>query len=126
MNEIKKMNFTDRLRNAIRAFKGKPISTLYLGMDVKRCDQCEYKAERSVRDDLLVTAGARAAYMNDFGSIVLPTGIVGEAKLAEFASTVVDRYLNQTRYRDINYDEYIESALQKEYGGSNEHNRESL
>lgn len=120
MREIKKTTFSERMRNAIRAFNGKPISTLYLGMDVKRCDRCEYKSERSLRDDLLVTAGARAAYMEDVNYITLPHDVDGEAKLAESISRMIDCYLNQVRYRDICYDDYIETELMKEYGGKEE------
>lgn len=116
MNTIKRTTFLDRLNNAIKAFKGRTISSLYVGVDVKRCDQCTYKSERPIRDDLLVTAGARAAYMEDAGHIKLPHGIAGEAELARFASRTVDRYLNQSCYRDICCDEYIEKALMAEYG----------
>lgn len=117
MSEVRRTNFLDRLENAIRAFNGKPIGSVYLGLDVKRCDKCEYKYERALRDDILVNAGARAAYMEDAGHIELPHGVDGEAKLAEFVSKIVDRYLNTPEYRDIPCDEYIELALMKEYGG---------
>lgn len=120
MREIKKTTFSDRMRNAIKTFRGKPISTLYLGVDVKRCDQCDYKSERPLRDNLLVTAGARAAYMEDANHIELPHGVDGEAKLAQFVSRTVDCYLNRVRYRDICCDEYIETELMKEYGNKEE------
>ena len=35
--------FRDRIRDAIRAFKGKPIGSLTFGVDVRRCDKCEYR-----------------------------------------------------------------------------------
>ena len=63
MNKVKKTTFIDRFKNAVKAFKGKPIGSVQFGVDVKRCDQCEYKNENPIRDNLLVTAGARAAYM---------------------------------------------------------------
>ncbi len=115
MNKIKRTTVLDRIRNAVRAFKGERISTLYLGMDVKQCDQCEYKSERPLRDNLLVTAGARAAYMEDANCIEFPHGVNGEAELAESISRMVDRYLQQECCRDINYDEYIELALKAIY-----------
>lgn len=115
MNEVKRTTFVDRLRNAVKAFKGQPIGSLYFGVDLKRCDECQYKKERPLRDDLLVTAGARAAYMENLGCIELPSGVDGEAKLANFVSHIVDHFLNQDD-RDVNYDEYIETALMKEYG----------
>ena len=43
MNKLKRTTFGDRLKAAVRAFKGRPISQLYLGLEVKRCDECEYK-----------------------------------------------------------------------------------
>ena len=117
------MKLFDRLHNAIKAFKGLPIKhTLDFGVDVKRCDNCEFKRERPLRDDLLVTAGARAAYMEDANHINLPHGIEGEAKLAQFVSRMVDRYLNEPCCRDIPCDEYIELALKAAYGVKEEHN----
>lgn len=66
------------------------------------------------RDNLLVTAGARAAYMHCAGRIELPRGVDGEAKIALFISAVVDRYTIFDR--DENFDEYIERALRDKYG----------
>ena len=43
MNTVKQTTFADRLRNAIRSFKGQPIGSLTLGVDVKKCNECEYK-----------------------------------------------------------------------------------
>lgn len=119
MNEVKRTTFVDRLRNAVKAFKGQPIGSLYFGVDLKRCDECTYKKDRPLRDDLLVTAGARAAYMEDQGCIELPSGVDGEAKLATFVSNTVNHYLYQECW-DVNYDEYIETALMKEYGPKKE------
>ena len=72
MNNIKRTTFMDRMRNAVKAFKGQQIGSLYFGVDVKRCDQCEYKKDESLRENLLVTAGSRAAYMDDQGIIDIP------------------------------------------------------
>lgn len=116
MNTIKHTTFLDRLNNAVKAFKGRPIATLYFGMDVKRCDQCEHRSHDALRDNLLVTAGARAAYMEDANHIELPHGVDGETRLAEFCMRMVDRYLNHSEFHDIPYDEYIETELMKQYG----------
>lgn len=56
MSKIKRTTFQDRFKNAVRAFKGQPISTLYLGMDVKRCDKCEYKDDTTRLKDILRNA----------------------------------------------------------------------
>ena len=68
----------------------------------------------SIRENLLVTAGTRAAYMDASGIIVLPTGAEGEDRLAEFTIKTVDRYINEQI--DEPFDLYIESALRDEYG----------
>lgn len=39
------------------------IGDLTVGISVKRCEECEYK-NRDIRDNLLVTAGVRAADMD--------------------------------------------------------------
>lgn len=43
MNKLKRTTLGDRLKAAIRAFKGTPIGSLQFGLEVKRCDECEYK-----------------------------------------------------------------------------------
>lgn len=43
MNKVKKTSFADRLRKAWRAFCNKPASSIALGIEVKRCDECEYR-----------------------------------------------------------------------------------
>lgn len=35
--------FRDKVRDAIRAFRGKEIGYLTFGVDVKQCKDCEYK-----------------------------------------------------------------------------------
>ena len=67
----------------------------------------------NLRDNLLVTAGARAAYMECSRMIDLPAGSVGEDILAAFVTKTVDKYIDEQI--DISFDEYIESALTKEY-----------
>ena len=65
------------------------------------------------RDNLLVTAGARAAYMECSRIIDLPAGSAGENILAAFVTEAVDKYIDEQI--DIPFDEYIESALMSEY-----------
>lgn len=113
MNEIKKRRLGDKLRDAFNAFRGKPVRSIAFGVEVKRCDDCGYYQNSFIRDNLLVTVGARAAYM-DGVRINLPSGVEGEAILAEFAVRIVDHYLNCNR--ENNFDEYIETWLEKEYG----------
>ena len=40
MNKIKIMSLRDRVKAAIRAFRGQPIGSLYFGIEVKRCSEC--------------------------------------------------------------------------------------
>jgi hypothetical protein len=115
------MTLTQRIKNAVRAFKGKPITTVALGVDVKKCSECAYKFQASIRDNLLVTAGARAAYMDDANVINLPSGTDGEDELALFLSKVVDQYINYKRFFDEpNFDEFVEKSLQEKYGEDKE------
>ena len=110
-----RMTLADRFKRAVYAFKGNPIGNLYFGVDIKRCDQCEYKNVPEIRDNLLVTAGARAAYMNYSDKIDIPDGIEEEFKLYEFLTKVVDDYLR----RDCgNFDLYLETKLTEKYGGN--------
>ena len=111
------MTFTQRIKNAVQAFKGKPTTMVTLGVDVKRCSECAYQFQTSIRDNLLVTAGARAAYMDDANVISLPSGVAGEDELALFLSKVVDQYINYQRFFDEpNFDGFIEKSLQEKYG----------
>lgn len=89
------------------------ISDLAIGVDFKRCDKCEYKRDASFRDNLLITAGARAAYM-DGTYIGLPSGVEGEAELALYISRLVDSYM--LLETEQNFDLYIETALLEKYG----------
>ena len=66
------------------------------------------------RDNLLVTAGSRAAYMDSFHVINLPYGVEGEAEIANFITKVVDEYIKKDI--DESFDIYIEKCLMKEYG----------
>ena len=87
------MTLAERFKRAVDAFKGSQVGNLYFGVDIKRCDQCEHKNVPEIRDNLLVTAGARAAYMNCSDKIDIPEGIEEEFKLAEFLTKIVDYYL---------------------------------
>ena len=66
-----------------------------------------------IRDNLLVTVGSRAAYMDHAGYIQLPAGSVGEDVLANFASEIVDVWLRTEC--DTCFDEYIETALENRF-----------
>ena len=109
------MVLVERFKRAVDAFKGNPIGYLYFGVDIKRCDQCEHKNVPEIRDNLLVTAGARAAYMNYSDKIDIPEGIEEEFKLAEFLTKVVDKYI---RLDGVNFDLYLETKLIEKYGGN--------
>lgn len=71
--------------------------------------------ELSIRDNLLVTAGARAAYMDSSGTISLPGGLEGEEKLARFIVNAVMTYIKLPE--DIPFDIFIEEALINDFGG---------
>ena len=92
------------------------IDKLTIGVDFKRCDECEYRRDASLRDDLLVTAGARAARLECFDRIELPPFVDGERELARFIAHIVDYWLVNER---DNFDLYIEERLLKEYGNGN-------
>lgn len=70
----------------------------------------------NIRDNLLVTFGTRAAYMDCAGEIRLPSFSAGEDEIADFAVEIVDRYLARPIDDDTSYDEYIETALMERYG----------
>jgi hypothetical protein len=84
-----------------------------------------YKAEPpksySIRDNLLITAGARAAYMDMRGNIDLPGGLEGEDRLAEFVVDAVRTYSKITD--DIPFDEFIERELVCEFGKVKKNNQ---
>ena len=89
------------------------IGNLTVGIDFKRCDECEYK-NTWIRDNELVTSGARAAYLDDAGVISIPGWLEGEDELAAFIRNIVNRYY----YDNVeeNFDMYIETELIKKYG----------
>lgn len=65
------------------------------------------------RDNLLVTAASRAAYMDMKGTIELPRGLNGEDKLAEVVAEIVDDYIKN----DYDpFDIYVENRLKYEFG----------
>lgn len=67
----------------------------------------------TLRDNLFITASARAVIMDYTGAISLPTGVAGEDDLATFICNNVDTYINE--HIDIPFDEYIEEALINRY-----------
>lgn len=125
MNDMKRTTIIDRFKNAIRAFQGKPIQSISLGVDVKRCDECEYKSGASMREHLMVIMGARAAYMDAMATIDIPEGLEAEGELVDFVKKTVERYIREaTDGKDVNFDEYIETALIEEYAVLMEGNNE--
>lgn len=54
MNKIKKTTFADRIRNAWRAFCGKPAGSISLGLEIKKCYECEHRKQEwiSVKEGL--------------------------------------------------------------------------
>lgn len=66
-----------------------------------------------LRDNLLVTMGARAAYMECEGLIKLPSGVEGEEQLSNFVRRKVQEYQDLDI---LNFDFFIEMELMKEYG----------
>lgn len=79
-------------------------------------DDFEYIVENDVpaiRDNLLVTAGARVAYMHDKGIIDIPSGLKGEDEIACFIARLVDEYLESDAG---NFDIWLEEAIMKGYG----------
>lgn len=68
----------------------------------------------SLRDNLLVTAGTRLAYMHANNTIVVPSGVYGEDEIAEFITDVVDEYIEENI--DRSFDLYIEECIMVRYG----------
>lgn len=74
------------------------------------------------RDGLLVTAGSRAAFMEDKNVIKLPDGVEGEAELAKYIAEIVDAYIEGERLKgdpDAPFDIYVEVKLRQKYGEKN-------
>ena len=65
--------------------------------------------EASLRDNLLITAGSRAAYMDVFHVINLPYGVDVEDEAANFIVEVVDEYIEKNI--DESFDIFIEERL---------------
>ena len=76
-----------------------------------RSNDPEYRKE--LRDNLLVTIGSRAAYMDVMGHITMPYGSDGEDELAKFSALLADRYIQEKP--ECGFDEYIETALVKRF-----------
>lgn len=93
------------------------IDELTFGVSIKQCKDCEYK-NRDLRDNLLVTAGVRAGCMDYTEDIKLPSGLEGEADVANYISREVDYYLASDD-RD-SFDLFIEESLLARYGIENE------
>ena len=48
MNNIKIVTFRERIRRAIKAFKGEKVGSLDFGITVTKCSECEYKNKPKV------------------------------------------------------------------------------
>ena len=68
----------------------------------------------SIRENMLVTMGARAGSMEVLEYIALPEGSAGEDELAAFVCEVVTEYLKSDG--EVSFDEFIEVALTNKYG----------
>ena len=68
----------------------------------------------NIRDNLLVTIGTRAAYMDVRGDIELPTGSGGEDILTAFAVELADRWMKE-KPDLMSFDEFIETELEKRF-----------
>jgi hypothetical protein len=66
-----------------------------------------------MRNQLLVIAGARAAYMDCANAIDIPLGLDMEDEFSAFVVDLVDKYILEGD--DVNFDEYIEKALLAKY-----------
>lgn len=73
----------------------------------------EFDVNTIQRDDLLVTAGSRIAYMDMKNKLNLPDGVDGESEIATFLTQKVDEYLENN---DIAFDIFIENAINIQYG----------
>ena len=64
----------------------------------------------NLRDNLLVTIGIRAAYMDYKGYLDLPPGVDGEEEIAKACVEIVDKWDHEE-----NFDLYIEEELIKRF-----------
>lgn len=69
------------------------------------------------RDNMLVTTGARAGYMDSMNCISVGGNVYDEEILAKFAVGVMDEYLATDN--DTPFDEFIENDLIERYGKAN-------
>ena len=78
----------------------------------------EWEMNTTLRDDLLVTAGSRAAYMEMNNIVTLPEGPDGEREISIVVARAVSQYINQHAgdAYDLPYDLFIESVLNIVYG----------
>lgn len=74
----------------------------------------ELAKQITIRDNMLVTAGVRAGYMDNSSEINLPSGVEGEDRVAGYITTIVDNYIKCDN--DMPFDEYIEYLLKSTFG----------
>ena len=87
----------------------------HAGIDRGRLEATnEFIKEQELRDNLLVTAGVRAGYMDINEEIDLPSGVEGETRTTSYIVAIVDNYV-KAKY-DIPFDGYVEVLLTKTFG----------
>ena len=74
----------------------------------------EWDVDSELRDDLLVTAGSRIAYMSVSNTLILPEGTDGEREISLVVAKAVDDYIDNNV--DESYDLFIENVIDKKYG----------
>ena len=88
------------------------LTRILSGVTIKGISLTDDDDHPKFRDDLLITAGKAAAYMECSRVINLPHG-TEEDELVGFITGAVDKYIDEEI--DIPFDYYIESKLLKEY-----------
>ena len=70
----------------------------------------------TLKENLLVTFGARAAVLDSLGHIELPAHSSGEDELADFAVSVCNQWIDRDDNDCLSFDEFIETALIEKWG----------
>lgn len=47
MLNLKKLTLIDRLKNSVKALKGKPIGSVNFGVNISKCSECKYRIHSS-------------------------------------------------------------------------------
>ena len=73
MEKIKKTSLADRFKNAVNAFRCKPISQIHYGVELKRCDECESRIMR----ERIYAAYKLAVEIRDTGKYLYIEDVIG-------------------------------------------------